>query len=210
MVVSREALADVAADVAKVAAAIEIRAEQVEEKIRPEGEEVAEDRAKHGDVGVPSLEDLANTGHEAREEIAGALDETKDEADERKDRIWSKLHDESPERLKERMLLRIQQASNTLEPSPPVLTFHGRSSNKHNPIHNTQQHSPPFSNYSRNTLKSSSILHLLSTKPHKLLLPTPTPLLKCNRFSTWILTYPAHSVTPRQYLNGSPGMGLIS
>jgi hypothetical protein len=111
LVTTRDILADVAMDVAKVAAVVEIRAEQLEEAVRPGDAELAGQKDQEGGVGVPSLESLAQSGQTIRNIASNATHSTIEEAEARRRAVWSRLGDEDPDRIKDTVLLRIRQVS---------------------------------------------------------------------------------------------------
>lgn len=106
LVTSRDILADVAVDVAKVAAAVELRAGQVEEIIRPADSELRGES--------PSLDNLAQEGQKVQEIAAEATRATGEETKAKQDDIWQRLEDESPDRIKETILKRIGQVRSLL------------------------------------------------------------------------------------------------
>lgn len=118
LVTTRDILADVAMDVAKVAAVVEIRAEQLEETVRPGDAELAAQRDEEGGVGIPSLESLAQSGETVRNIAAKATQSTVEEAEARRRAIWTRLEDQDPDRVKETVLLRIRQVIEQAQTSP--------------------------------------------------------------------------------------------
>lgn len=109
LVTARDTIADVAADVAKVAAIIEVRAEQVEESIRPPESELSAAKDYAGGVGIPPLEDLANTGKSVQENTAEITNLALNESEEKRKNIWNRLEDESPDRIRDTALRRIAE-----------------------------------------------------------------------------------------------------
>jgi hypothetical protein len=101
----REIVADTAEKVAKAAADIELRAEQLARTIRPNFQEP--DRHQNTEeIDIPSsLDDLTSRGENAREETYGVMKETAAEAGG----LRSNTHDDSPECVKTRVLDRTQQ-----------------------------------------------------------------------------------------------------
>jgi hypothetical protein len=114
LVTARDILADIAVDVAKVAAILEVRAEQVEEAVRPTDAELAAGKVREGGIGVPALEELANTGKSVQELAAEATNMTLEESEAKRKAIWDRLENESPDRMKETALERISEVSRTL------------------------------------------------------------------------------------------------
>jgi hypothetical protein len=114
LVTARDILADIAVDVAKVAAIVEVRAEQVEEVVRPTDAELAAGKVREGGIGVPALEDLANTSQSVQERAAEATNMALKESEAKRKAIWGRLENESPERMKETVLERISAVSRTL------------------------------------------------------------------------------------------------
>jgi Skp family chaperone for outer membrane proteins len=106
LVTSRDILADVAVDVAKVAAAVELRAGQVEEIIRPADSELQGESR--------SLDNLAQEGQKVQEIAAETTRATVEETKANRNDIWQRLEDESPDRIKETVLKRIGQVSSLL------------------------------------------------------------------------------------------------
>jgi hypothetical protein len=114
LVTARDILADVAVDVAKVAAILEVRAEQVEEAVRPTDGELAAGKFREGGIGVPALEELANSGKSVQELAAEATNMALEESEAKRKAIWDRLENESPDRMKETALERISEVSRTL------------------------------------------------------------------------------------------------
>lgn len=114
LVTARDILADVAIDVAKVAAIVEVRAEQVEEAVRPTNTEISTEKNQEGGVGVPALEDLANAGQSVQESAARATKLALEESEAKRKSVWQRLEDESPDRIKEVALKRITEVSHFL------------------------------------------------------------------------------------------------
>lgn len=115
LVTSRDILADVAVDVAKVAAAVEMRAGQVEDIIRPPDSELP-DRS-------PSLDTLSKEGQKVQEEAAETTRATVEETKEKQNKLWERLENESPDRIKETVLKRIEQVTRSRLMLFSVLTF---------------------------------------------------------------------------------------
>jgi Family of unknown function (DUF5923) len=111
LVTARDILADVAVDVAKVAAIVEVGAEQVEEAVRPTDTELATGKDREGGVGVPSLEDLANVGQSVQERAAEATNMAVEESEAKRKAIWDRLENESPDRIKDTVLERVSEVS---------------------------------------------------------------------------------------------------
>jgi hypothetical protein len=109
-VTARDIVADVAADIAKVAAIVEVRAEQAEEVIRPADAELAGEKDRAGGVGVPALEELARAGKSVEENTAEITNLALNESEEKRRAIWSRLEDESPDRIRDTALHRITEA----------------------------------------------------------------------------------------------------
>lgn len=98
LVTSRDILADVAVDVAKVAAAVELRAGQIEEIIRPADSELRGESPPLGQEG----QKMPETAEQA---TRATVEETKAKRND----IWQRLENESPDRIKETVLKRIGQ-----------------------------------------------------------------------------------------------------
>ncbi|CAG8662724.1 3329_t:CDS:2, partial [Acaulospora colombiana] len=107
-------------DVAKVAAVVEIRAEQLEEAVRPGDAELAAQRDEAGGIGVPSLEGLAHTGETVRNIASKATQSTVEEAEARRRAIWTRLEDEDPDRIKETI---IEQAQTSPQYTAALMTM---------------------------------------------------------------------------------------
>jgi hypothetical protein len=103
LVTSRDILADVAVDVAKVAATVELRASQLEEIIRPEDSELQRES--------PSL---AQEGQKMQETAEEATRATVEETKAKRHDIWQRLEDESPDKIKQTILKRIGQVKSLL------------------------------------------------------------------------------------------------
>jgi Family of unknown function (DUF5923) len=115
LVTARDILADIAVDVAKVAAILEARAEQVEEAVRPTNAELAAGKVRKGGIGVPALEELANTGISAQELAAEATNMALEESEAKRKALWDRLENESPDRIKEATIERISEVSSALD-----------------------------------------------------------------------------------------------
>lgn len=106
IMVWQEIVVDMAAQAAQVAAAVKLRAEQLE-TIRPDSEE--RDRNAEGRTGAPSLEDMTQSGANARERASMAVRETTTEANRGKGHMWNNIQGDNPGRVKTRVLNRTQQ-----------------------------------------------------------------------------------------------------
>ena len=111
LVTARDILADVAVDVAKVAAIVEVRAEQLEEAVRPTDNEMASEKDHEGGIGVPALEDFAKAGQTIQDRAAEATNLALEESEAKRRAIWERLEDDSPDRIKETVLKRIVEVS---------------------------------------------------------------------------------------------------
>ncbi|KAG8834792.1 hypothetical protein FRC17_007109 [Serendipita sp. 399] len=118
LVTARDILADVALDVAKVAAVVEVRAQQMEDAIRPETTELAADKRREGGIGVPSLELLASTSQSLQQTAADATHSTIEEIESNRRNIWQRLEDDDPNRIKETILRRIKEIIEQAQASP--------------------------------------------------------------------------------------------
>lgn len=118
LVTARDILADVALDVAKVAAIVEVRAEQVEEAVRPSDTEMASEKDRENGVGVPTLENLANVGESIQENAARTAKLAFEESEAKRKKVWERLEDESPDRVKEMVLKRITEIVEQAQASP--------------------------------------------------------------------------------------------
>lgn len=108
LVVWQETVADTAAKVAQVAAAVESCVRQPEETIPPESEELARGQ-NAGDTAVPSPDGLTQSGENARERASGAVKETTAKANKRKDHMWDNIQSDNLECVKTRVLDRTRQ-----------------------------------------------------------------------------------------------------
>jgi len=99
LVTAREILADTASDVAAVAAYVETRAEGVESTVRPDPHE--------GNAGV-TVEDAANQAKKVEGAVKDDLEKALKEAEMRKHVIEERLADESPDRIKQTIVERIE------------------------------------------------------------------------------------------------------
>jgi hypothetical protein len=104
-----EVMADMAANVANVAAAVEHCAEQLEEAIRPDSGELTGDCNAEGGIGIPSLEHLTQPVENARDQASRPMKETTAEASRQKDHLWNNIPGDNSDRVKTRVLDRIQE-----------------------------------------------------------------------------------------------------
>ncbi|KAG8734620.1 hypothetical protein FRC12_018453 [Ceratobasidium sp. 428] len=99
LVTTREILADTASDVAAVAAYVETKAEDVEHTVRPDPHE--------GEAGI-SVEDAMNQAEKVDDTVRADLEKALKEAEMRKHVIEERLADESPDRIKQTIVERIE------------------------------------------------------------------------------------------------------
>ncbi|KAG8760217.1 hypothetical protein FRC14_003648 [Serendipita sp. 396] len=118
LVTARDILADLAIDVAKVAAIIEVRAGQVENAIRPTDTELVDEKHREGGVGAPSFEQLAHASQSAQETAAGVTHSTLEEVESRRRNLWQKMREDDPDRVKETVLKRIEEIIAQAQASP--------------------------------------------------------------------------------------------
>ncbi|CAG7851697.1 SubName: Full=Uncharacterized protein {ECO:0000313/EMBL:CCA68732.1} [Serendipita indica DSM 11827] len=118
LVTARDILADVASDVAKVAALVEDRAEQLEESIRPTEVELASEKERQGGVGIPSLETLANRAEPIPERVAEVTKSAIQETEARRRAVWDRMEEEDPDRIKEAVLRRVREIIEQAQASP--------------------------------------------------------------------------------------------
>ncbi|KAG8684829.1 hypothetical protein FRC09_015123 [Ceratobasidium sp. 395] len=99
LITTREILADTASDVAAVAAYVETKAEDVEHTVRPDPHE--------GEAGI-SVEDAMNQAEKVDDTVRADLEKALKEAEMRKHVIEERLADESPDRIKQTIVERIE------------------------------------------------------------------------------------------------------
>jgi hypothetical protein len=102
LITTREILADTASDVAAVAAYVETKAEDVEGTVRPGPHE--------GDAGI-TVEDAMNQAEKVEGTVKEDLEKALKEAEMRKHVIEERLADESPDRVKQTIVERIEAVS---------------------------------------------------------------------------------------------------
>ncbi|QRV76702.1 hypothetical protein RhiJN_04717 [Ceratobasidium sp. AG-Ba] len=99
LITSRQILADTASDVAAVAAYVETKAEDVEDTVRPDPHE--------GQAGV-TVEDAMKQAEKVDETVRGDLEKARKEAELKKHVIEERLGEESPDRIKQTVVERIE------------------------------------------------------------------------------------------------------
>ncbi|KAG9074777.1 hypothetical protein FRC06_010460, partial [Ceratobasidium sp. 370] len=99
LITTREILADTASDVAAVAAYVETKAEDVEHTVRPDPHE--------GETGV-TVEDAMNQAEKMDDTVRADLEKALKEAEMKKHVIEERLADESPDRVRQVIVERIE------------------------------------------------------------------------------------------------------
>lgn len=112
LVLARDVVADIAFDIAKAAAVVEIKAEQLEAAIRPDEEE------SNGASGVEHILDDHTCADGGFSDI---IDDLAKESERRKQDVWDRVNEETPDRVKESIQTRIKQVCREFCPN---FTFH--------------------------------------------------------------------------------------
>jgi predicted DNA binding CopG/RHH family protein len=99
LITTRQILADTASDVAAVAAYVETRAENIEQVIRPGEEEGGKEI---------TVEDVAKQAEKIDETVREDLKKARTEAELKKHVIEERLSEESPDRVKQTVMERVE------------------------------------------------------------------------------------------------------
>jgi hypothetical protein len=105
LITSRQILADTVSDVAAVAAYVETRAEDVEQTIRPSSHE--------GEREI-TVEDVAKQAEKIDEAVKEDVEHALKEAEMKKHVIQERLTEESPDRVKQTIVERVEAVSTNL------------------------------------------------------------------------------------------------
>ena len=102
LITARQMLADTASDVAAVAAYVETKAEDVEQTVRPDPHE--------GQTGV-TMDDAMEQVEKVDETVRSDFEKARKEAELKKHVIEERLAEESPDRIKQTIVERVEAVS---------------------------------------------------------------------------------------------------